>query len=136
MFDALINQARSALAGAEPADVADAARQHVEETDPATLRQHLTDGAQGMDTGSLAQLGSALLGALQQHGASPEQAEDAGVPVAAAAQGDQESVVALIQHVAQNPAALRTAAVQLVSNDPQVLTQLPGLVSGVLSKLR
>jgi hypothetical protein len=135
VFDSLLNQARSMLQNSEPQEVADATREHVAQTDPDTLAEHLTQGAQGMDGGALATLGQTLLGALGQHGSDPAQAQDAGVQTDAAANGDRENVMALIAHAAQNPAALRDAAVQLVERDPQILTKLPGLAQGVLAKL-
>jgi hypothetical protein len=134
MFDSLMHQAASLLGAASPTDISSAMREHVSETDGSELAQHLTEGAQTMDSSSLAALGQSLLGALRQHGMDSDVA-NAGVSPEQAASGDQESVVALIQHAAQNPETLRTAAVQLVERNPQILTQLPGLVHGVLGKL-
>ncbi len=45
-------------------------------------------------------------------------------------------MVALIQHAASNPAALRDAAVQFAEQNPQALTQLPGLLTGIMGRLR
>ncbi len=134
-MDFLMNEARSLLGGADPQQVGDAARDHVADVPPDQLAQHLTEGAQTLDQGGLASLGKTLLGALAQHGHDESTAQDAGVDTAAAADGDQGNVVALIQHAAQNPAALRDAAVQFVQKDPQVLTQLPGLLQGIMGRL-
>ncbi len=135
-MDFLMNEARSLLGGANPQQVGDAAREHVADVPPDQLAQHLSEGAQNLDRGSLASLGQTLLGALSQHGHDESQAQDAGVDTAAAAQGDQGNVVALIQHAASNPAALRDAAVQFVEHNPQVLAKLPGLLSGIAGRLR
>lgn len=135
MFDGLLNQARTMLGSAQPDQVADATRDHVESIDPGALAQHLTEGAQNMGGPQLASLGQTLLGALAQHGHDEAAAGDAGVSTEAAAQGDQGNVIALIQHAASNPAALRDAAVQFVQKDPQILSQLPGLVQGVIGRL-
>jgi hypothetical protein len=134
-MDFLMNEARSLLGGADPQQVGDAARDHIADVPPDQLAQHLADGAQNLDQGGLASLGQTLLGSLAQHGHDESQAQDAGVDTGAAASGDQGNVVALIQHAAQNPAALRDAAVQFVQKDPQVLTQLPGLLQGIMGKL-
>ncbi len=134
-MDFLMNEARSLLGGADPQQVGDAARDHVGDVPPDQLAQHLTEGAQNLDQGGLASLGQSLLGALSQHGQAESTAQDAGVDTAAAAGGDQGNVVALIQHAAQNPDALRDAAVQFVQKDPQVLTQLPGLLQGIMGRL-
>jgi hypothetical protein len=136
VFDSLLNQARSLLQNAQPQEVSDATREHVDQTDPGTLADHLTQGAQGMDGGQLAALGQTLLGALGRHGQDEAKVAEAGVQTDAAASGDQENVVALIQHAAGNPQALRDAVVQFVQQDPQVLTRLPGLVQGVLGRLQ
>ena len=130
-----MNEARSMLGSADPQQVADATRDHVDQTDPGTLADHLTQGAQGMDAGQLGSLGSTLLGALANHGHDETQAQDAGVDTQAAQQGDQGNVIALIQHAQQNPAALKDAAVQFVQQNPQVLQKLPGLLQGVLGRL-
>lgn len=135
MFDSILNQAKSILGDADPDDVADATREHVGQTDTGELVQHLTQGAQGMDQGGLASLGTALLGALSQHGHDESQAQDAGVDTAAATNGDQGSVVALIQHASQNPAALKDAVVSFAQQNPQMLAQLPGLLQGVMGRL-
>ncbi len=134
-MDFLMNEARSLLGNADPQQVGDAARDHVADVPPDQLAQHLTDGARNLDQGGLAALGQSLLGALAQHGHDEAQAQDAGVDTAAAANGDQGNVVALIQHAKDNPAALRDAAVQYVQQNPQVLTQLPGLLQGIMGKL-
>ena len=88
-----------------------------------------------MNGSQLATLAQSLLAGLAQHGHDETQANDAGISTADATAGDRDSVVALIEHAAQNPAALRDAAVQFVRQDPQLLAQLPGLVQGVLGKL-
>lgn len=134
-MDYLMNEARSLLGGADPQQVGDAARDHVADVPPDQLAQHLSDGAQNLDQGGLASLGKSLLGALSQHGHDESTAQDAGVDTGAAANGDQGNVVALIQHARQNPAALRDAAVQFVQQNPQVLTQLPGLLQGIMGRL-
>ena len=134
-MDFLMNEARSLLGGANPQQVGDAAREHVADVPPDQLAQHLSEGARNLDQGGLASLGQTLLGALAQHGHDESTAQDAGVDTAAAADGDQGNVVALIQHAAQNPAALRDAAVQFVQKNPQVLTQLPGLLQGIMGRL-
>ena len=135
MLEGLIAQARSALQTVEPEQAANATRDHVETLDGQTLAQHLSDAAQTMGGTQLATLGQSILGALAQNGHDEKQLNDAGVSPDDAAAGDQASVVALIEHAAQNPAALRDAAVQLVRADPQLLAQLPGLVQGVMARL-
>jgi hypothetical protein len=123
------------LQNTDSQQVADATREHVEQTDPGTLADHVAEGAQGMNSGQLGMLAQTLLGALQKAGQDEETVQNAGVQTDAAASGDQQNVVALIQHAAQNPQALRDAVVQFVQHDPQVLTKLPGLAQGVLGKL-
>ena len=135
MLEGLVAQARSALQSVEPEQAASATRDHVETLDAQTLAQHLSDAAQTMGGTQLATLGQSLLSALAQNGHDETQLNDAGVSPNAAAAGDQASVVSLIEHAAQNPAALRDAVVQVVRTDPQLLAQLPGLVQGVLAKL-
>ncbi|MEO7040163.1 MAG: hypothetical protein ABI186_09065 [Candidatus Elarobacter sp.] len=135
MFDSLLNQAKSLLGGADPQAVADATRDHVDQTNTGDLVQHLTQGAQGMDQGGLASLGMSLLGALSQHGHDESQAQDAGVDTTAAANGDPSNVIALIQHAGQNPAALKDAVVNFAQQNPQMMAQLPGLLQGVMGKL-
>ncbi|BDE04999.1 hypothetical protein WPS_02750 [Vulcanimicrobium alpinum] len=135
MFENLLNQAQSLLGSASPQQVADATRDHVADADPGQLADHLTQGAQGMNGSQLAALGTSLLGALSAHGHDEATAQDAGVDTNAAKSGDQQNVVALIQHAQQNPGALRDAAVSFVQQNPQVLQQLPGLLQGVLSRL-
>lgn len=135
VFDGLLNQARSMLSSADPQQVADATRDHVDQTDPGTLADHLTQGAQGMDSGQLGGLAQTLLGALSNHGHDEATAQDAGVDTQAAQQGDQGNVIALIQHAQQNPAALRDAAVAYVQQNPQILQKLPGLLQGVMGRL-
>lgn len=135
MFENLLNQAQSLLGSASPQQVADATRDHVADTDPGQLADHLAQGAQGMNGSQLAALGTSLLGALSAHGHDEATAQDAGVDTNAAKSGDQQNVVALIQHAQQNPGALRDAAVSFVQQNPQVLQQLPGLLQGVLSRL-
>jgi len=135
VFDSLLNQAKSLLGSADPQAVADATRDHVDQTDTGDLVQHLTQGAQGMDQGGLAALGMSLLGSLTQHGHDESTAQDAGVDTAAAAGGDQANVIALIQHAKDNPAALKDAVVNFAQQNPQMLQQLPGLLQGVMGKL-
>jgi hypothetical protein len=136
MFENLMNQAQSLLGQTPPQQVADATRDHVEQTDPSQLAQHLAQGAQGMDGGQLATLGRTLLGALANHGHDEAKVQDGGIDPQAAQNGDQQNVVALIEHAQQNPGALRDAAVQFVQQNPQALQQLPGLLQGVLGRLR
>jgi hypothetical protein len=135
VFDSLLNQAKSLLGSADPQAVADATRDHVDQTNTGDLVQHLTQGAQGMNQGGLAALGMSLLGSLTQHGQDPSQAQGAGVDTNAAANGDQANVIALIQHAGSNPAALKDAVVNFAQQNPQMLQQLPGLLQGVMGKL-
>jgi hypothetical protein len=135
-MDFLLREAQQLLGGADPNDVADATADHVADVPSDELAQHLADGAQNMDQGSLASLGQSLLSALSAHGHDESQVQDAGVDTAAAADGDQDSVMALIEHAQQNPGALRDAAVSYVQQNPQMLSQLPGLLSGVMGRLR
>jgi hypothetical protein len=136
MFNNLAAEAASLLGGTAPEDVAAATSNHVAGTDPDTLANHLTSGAQNLDTGGLAQLAQSLLGALAKNGHDEKQAQDSGVDTNAASAGDQQNVVALIEHARDNPAALRDAAVNFAKTNPQLLTQIPGLVEGVLGRLR
>ena len=136
MWNNLAAEAASLLGGAAPQDVAAATSDHVASTDPDTLASHLTDGTQNLDQGGLAQLAQSLLGALAKNGHDETQAQDAGVDTEAAAAGDQQNVVALIEHARDNPAALRDAAVDFAKSNPQLLSQMPGLLEGVLGRLR
>jgi hypothetical protein len=136
MFENLMNEAQSLLGQTSPQQVGDATRDHVEQTDPNELAQHLAQGAQGMDGGQLSTLGRTLLGALANRGHDESQVRDGGVDAQAVQNGDRQNVVALIEHAQQNPGALRDAAVQFVHQNPQVLQQLPGLLQGVLGRLR
>ena len=135
MFEGIIAQARTALQSVEPEQAANATRDHVEMLDAESLAQHLKDAAQTMGGAQLASLGQSVLSALAQNGHDEAHVQDAGLSPDDAAAGNQQSVVALIEHAAQNPAALRDAAVQFVRQDPQLLAQLPGLVQGVLGRL-
>src|SRR5579875_3161063 len=112
VFDALIGEARTALASAQPAQVADATRAHLAQTPPDELAGHLTQAVPAMDAGTAGALAKAVLDALAQHGEPPQQVANAGVQTQAATQGRQDDVVALIEHAAQNPEALRAAAVR------------------------
>ena len=132
----LMNQAKELLGSASPEQVGDAAQEHVDQTDPQTLVGHLVEGAKGMNGGQLAALGQQLLGSLSAHGHDETTAQDAGVDTQAAQSGDQGNVIALIQHAGSNPAALRDAAVAYVRQNPQALSQLPGLLEGVVGRLR
>lgn len=135
-FGSLLGEAQQLLGNAQPQEVADATREHVDQTDTGTLVDHLTQGAQNMNGGQLAGLAQSLLGSLSQHGHDEQQAQDGGVDTQAAQNGDQQSVIALIQHAGTNPAALKDAAVSYVGQNPAVLQQLPGLLQGVMGRLR
>ena len=115
------------------ADVADATSAHVAQTDPETLANHLTNGTQRMSGDTLGSLAQSLLGSLSKNGTP-----DGAAPAAAAAteSPNQENVAALIGAASQNPTALREGVVRFVEQNPQVLTQVPGLLEGVLGRLR
>lgn len=136
MFNNILSEASSLLASTQPQQVAGATRDHVAQMPAENLATHLAGAAPTLDGGSLAQLGQALLRALANHGHDESQANDGGIDTSAASNGDQQNVVALIQHAQQHPAALRDAVVSFVEKNPQVLAQVPGLMEGVLGRLK
>ena len=86
-----------------------------------------------MNGDALGSLAQSLLGSLGKNG-TPEGA----APAAAAASEapNQENVAALISAASENPTALREGVVRFVEQNPQMLTQVPGLLEGVLGRLR
>ena len=133
MFDSLIAEAQTLMATKSNSEVADATSAHVAQTDPETLANHLTNGTQRMSGDTLGSLAQSLLGSLAKNGTP-----DGAAPAAAAATEapNQENVAALIGAASENPAALREGVVRFVQQNPQVLTQVPGLLEGVLGRLR
>ena len=133
MFDSLIAEAQTVLATKSSSEVADAASAHVAQVDPETLANHLTNGTQRMNGDTLGALAESLLSSFAKNGTP-----DGGAPAAAAAteSPSQENVASLISAASENPTALRDGVVRFVQQNPQVLTQVPGLLEGVLGRLR
>jgi hypothetical protein len=123
------------FSGAAPEQVQAAAADHVDSMDTGELADHLTQGAQNMNSSQLGQLASSLLGALSNHGHDEAAVQDAGVSTADAQAGDGDAVTALIEHAQQNPAALKDAAVDFIKNNPQAVEQFaPDFLKGIISK--
>jgi hypothetical protein len=121
--------------GASSDQVASAAADHVGAMDSGELADHLTTGAQNMNSGQLGQLATSLLGALSNHGHDEAAVQDAGVSTEAATAGDGDAVAALIEHAQQNPAALKDAAVDFIKNNPGVVEQFaPDFLKGIIAK--
>ncbi len=123
------------FSGAPPGQVQAAAADHVDSMDSGELAGHLAQSAQNMNSGTLGQLASSLLGALANHGHDEARVQDAGVSPADAQAGDTDAVTALIAHAQQNPAALKEAAVDFLKNNPQAVEQFaPDFLKGILSR--
>jgi hypothetical protein len=125
----------SQFSGAAPEQVQSAAADHVAGMDAGQLAGHLADSAQNLNSGQLGQLATSLLGALSNHGHNEAAIADAGVSTTAAQAGDQSSVIGLITHAQQNPAALKDAALDFIKNNPQAVQQFaPDFLKGILGK--
>jgi hypothetical protein len=123
------------FSGAAPGQVQDAAADHVGSMDSNELAGHLTDSTQNMSAGTLGQLATSLLGALNNHGHDESAIQDAGVSTGDAQAGGQDAVSALIAHAQQNPAALKDAAVDFIKNNPQAVEQFaPDFLKGIIAK--
>lgn len=123
------------FSGAAPAQVQAAAAEHVDAMDSTELAGHLSDGAQNMNGGTLAQLATSLLGALVNHGHDEAALQDSGVSADAARAGDSNAVTALIAHAQQNPAALKDAALDFIKKNPQAVEQFaPDFLKGIIAK--
>jgi hypothetical protein len=121
--------------GASQEQVASAAADHVDSMDGGELADHLSTGAQNMDSGQLGQLATSILGAVSNHGHDEAAVGDAGVSTDAATSGDSDAVMGLIQHAQQNPAALKDAAVDFIKNNPGAVEQFaPDFLKGIIAK--
>jgi hypothetical protein len=104
--------------GADPADLEQAASDHLGGMDVGELVGHLTQSVQNMDGGAVGNLVQSLTGALGQSGTG---STDVGT---------------LIQEAAQNPGALKDAAVDFIKNNPDAIQQFtPDFAKGLLAKL-
>jgi hypothetical protein len=103
--------------------------------DAGQLAGHLTEGAQNMNAGQLAQLATSLLAALSNHGHDEATIQDSGVSTTDAQAGDGNAVTALIAHAQQNPGALKDAAIDFIRNNPGAVEQFaPDFLKGIIAK--
>ncbi len=140
MFDNLLGVAKSLLgssgAGVSTDQVAGAVADHVGGLDATELVNHLTGMIPNLPDNVRSELASTVVGALGQAGTSANDVSAAGVPVTDALSGDHAALGALLQQATSNPAGLKDAAVQFISNNPQLVQQYaPALLQGVLGKL-
>ncbi len=120
---------------ASPDTVEAAAADHVGSMDVDQLAGHLSESTQNMDSGQLGQLATSILGALRNSGHDEAAVQDAGVSTADAQAGDGDSVVALIEHAQQNPAALKDAAIDFIKKNPGAVEQFaPDFLKGIIGK--
>jgi hypothetical protein len=137
MFDNLMNAAQNLLGGAAtPQQLQGAIADHVGGLDTGELAQHLIGMIPNLPDGARTDLANAVVGALGQHGTSPDDAASAGVPVGDALGGDHAALGALVEHAASDPSSLKDAAIAYVQSNPQIVQQYaPALFQGILSKL-
>jgi hypothetical protein len=139
-MDGLEKMAGGLLGGATQQQTADAAADHVAQTDPNQLADHLTDSVGTMNQSSLSNLGQELLHAYTNHqsysGDANSATQEAGVSQAAVAAGDPGAVGTMIQFAKMHPEVLQSAATAFMQRNPAALTQLaPGLLQGILGRL-
>jgi len=139
VFDNLLGVAKSLLGGAggdaSPEQVAGAVSEHIGSLNSGDLVNHFIGMIPNLPEGARTQLASTVMSALAKAGSSADSVEDAGVPVVSAMSGDHAALGALLEHATSNPAGLKDAAIQYISNNPQIIQQYaPDLLKGVLSK--
>jgi hypothetical protein len=139
VFDNLLGAAKSLLGGAggdaSAEQVAGAVSDHIGSLDSGDLVGHFIGMIPNLPDGARTQLASTVMNALGNAGSSANSVADAGVPVASAMSGDHAALGALLEHATSNPQGLKDAAIQYISNNPQIVQQYaPELLKGVLSK--
>ena len=139
-MDGLEKMAGGLLGGATQQQTADAAADHVAQTDPGQLAGQLTDSVGTMDQSSLSSLGQQLLHAYTNHqsfaGDANTATQEAGVSQAAVAAGDPGAVGTMIAFAKMHPEVLQSAATAFMQRNPAALTQLaPSLLQGIMGRL-
>ena len=125
---------------ADPAEVAQAASDHIDSLDANTLAGHLKDSLGTMDQNSIGQLGQELLSAFNNHPASPADGDTAaaaaGTSSDAVAAGEPGAVGSLIDYAKQHPELLSQASQAFTQGNISSLSQMaPGFVNEILGRL-
>jgi hypothetical protein len=139
-MDGLEKMAGGLLGGATQQQTVDAAADHVAQTDPSQLADHLTDSVPSMDQSSLSNLGQELLKAYTNHqsysGDANSATQEAGVSQAAVAAGDPGAVGMMLQFAKMHPEVLQSATTAFMQHTPSAISQFaPGLLQGILGRL-
>jgi hypothetical protein len=137
-MDNITKMASGFLGGADPAQAAGAASDHVAGMDSGELADHLQQSVGSLGPSSLQALGQHLLSSFTNStgGDADAAAQAAGTTSDAIASGSPSAISALIDQVKNNPGALQSAASNFLGSNPGAIASLaPGLLSGIMAKL-
>jgi hypothetical protein len=137
-LDGIGKMASGLLGNFQPADVAQAASDHVSQMDPNELAGHLQQSVGTMDQSSLMTLGQHLLQQCMGGGSgdAAQVTQNAGTTPDAVSSGSPNAISSLIEYCKSNPAVLQAATTALAQRNPEALQQMaPGLISGIMGRL-
>lgn len=118
-------------------EVVDAAEKFISKMDERDLAAAVEQSERTMSSRGRTLLAEAIFDAFRQRGESSEDAvEAAGTTLDAISNGDESALHALIAYAESNPALLKEAAIVLIEEHPQIVTELaPSLADGIKQRL-
>jgi hypothetical protein len=128
----------SAFGNYASAEVIDAAEKFISKMDEADVASAIERSERMMTTDGRTLLVEAIFNAFRARGESSEDAaEGAGTTVEAIGTANSQAISALMEYARANPGLLKEAAIVLIEEHPEVVSQLaPELWNGIASRLR
>ncbi len=128
----------SAFGNYASAEVIDAAEKFISKMDEADVASAIEHSERMMTAEGRALLVEAIFNAFRARGESSEDAaEAAGTTVDAIGTANSQALHALMDYARANPGLLKEAAIVLIEDHPEVVSQLsPELANGIEARLR
>jgi hypothetical protein len=120
------------------AEVIDAAEKFISKMDEADVAAAVERSERMMSAGDRTLLVEAIFDAFRARGESSEDAaEGAGTTLEAISTGTSQALHALMEYARANPGLLKEAAIVLIEQHPEVISELaPELSNGIAARLR